>query len=200
MDVFYYFSTLSTWSYVGADVFRKLDVAHRLSVRHKPVNLLTLFEATGGLPAGKRSPQRQAWRRTEMQRWAKRRQLAMNFDPAHWPFNPRLADGAVIAATLLANETKAGKLADMMMKAVWEEEKDLADQTVVAKIVEAQGMSPHEIIERSISNEVSTIYRQNTQEAIEQGVFGAPTYRLGDDIYWGQDRLDMLQEALTTRS
>lgn len=200
MDVFYYFSTLSTWSYVGAAAFRKLDVAHRLSVRHKPMNLLTLFEATGGLPAGKRSPHRQAWRQTEMQRWAKRRQLAMNYDPAHWPFNPRLADGVIIAVTLMADETKAGKLADAMMKAVWEEEEDLADQTVVAKIVEAQGMPPPEIIERSISDEVSAIYRQNTQEAIEQGVFGAPTYRLEDDIYWGQDRLDMLQEALTTPS
>lgn len=200
MDVFYYFSTLSTWTYVGAKAFRKLDVAHNLSVRHKPINLLTMFEATGGLPAGKRSPQRQAWRRIEMQRWAKRRRLAMNFDPAHWPFNPRLAEDAVIAATLMSGETTAGKLADAMTKAMWEQDEDLAGQTVVAKIVEANGLPSHEIIDQSSSDEISAMYRQNTQEAIERGVFGAPTYFLRDNIYWGQDRLDMLEEALAAQS
>lgn len=200
MDVFYYFSTLSTWTYVGADAFRKLDVAHKFSVRHKPINLLTLFEATGGLPAGKRSPERQTWRRIEMQRWAKRRGLAMNFDPAHWPFNPRLADGAIIAATLIVDEMKAGQLADAMMKAVWEKDKNLADQAVVARIAEAIGLPPHEIIDRSSGDEISEIYRQNTQEAIAQGVFGAPTYCLEGNIFWGQDRLDMLEEALAAQS
>lgn len=195
----YYFSTLSTWSYVGARAFRALTERYGVKVHHKPTNLLTLFEATGGLPAGQRPKQRQAWRKIEMTRWSKKRGLPMNLDPAYWPVNPRLADGAVIVAISEAGEEAAGQLADALMRAVWEEERNIADADVVAAIAAGLGLDGTSLVDAASSSDISEVIKQNTQSAIERGLFGAPSYCIGDEFFWGQDRLDMLEDALKDR-
>ncbi len=196
----YYFSTLSTWSYVGSRAFRDVIKRQGASVRHRPTNLLTLFEATGGLPAGRRPPQRQAWRKMEMARWSKKRGLPMNLDPAHWPVNPRLADGAVIVAIREQGEEAAGALADALMRAIWEEERNIADAEVVAAIADECGLAGSGLVDAASHSEVSGVIKKNTQEAIERGLFGAPSYCLVDEFFWGQDRLDMLEDALKDRA
>ncbi|MCE7999652.1 MAG: 2-hydroxychromene-2-carboxylate isomerase [Rhodobiaceae bacterium] len=195
----YYFSTLSTWSYVGSRAFRDLTKRYDMQVHHKPSNLLTLFEATGGLPAGKRPPQRQAWRKIEMKRWSKKRGLPMNFDPAFWPVNPRLADGAVIVAIREQGEVAAGTLADALMRAVWEEERNIADPDTVASIANEVGFAGADLVDAASSSDVSDVIKQNTQDAIDRGLFGAPSYCLGEEFFWGQDRLNMLEDALKDR-
>ncbi len=195
----YYFSTLSTWSYVGARAFRALTESYGVKVHHKPTNLLTLFEATGGAPAGQRSPQRQAWRKIEMARWSKKRGLRMNPDPAYWPVNPRLADGAVIVAIRESGEEAAGQLADALMRAVWEEERNIADADVVSAIAMDLGMEGTAIVDAASHSDISDVIKQNTQGAIERGLFGAPSYCIGDEFFWGQDRLDMLEDVLKDR-
>ncbi|MDF1847927.1 MAG: 2-hydroxychromene-2-carboxylate isomerase [Parvibaculaceae bacterium] len=195
-DIDYYFSTLSTWSYVGSRAFRDLAKRCDVKVHHKPTNLLTLFEATGGLPAGQRPPQRQAWRKIEMKRWSTKRGLPMNFDPAHWPVNPRLADGAVLVAIREAGEETAGQLADALMRAVWEEERNIADPEMVAMIANENGLDGAAVVDAASRSDISDAIKQNTQEAIDRGLFGAPSYCLGNEFFWGQDRLDMLEDAL----
>jgi len=192
----YFFSTLSTWSYVGSRAFRDLAKRHHVQVHHKPTNLLTLFEATGGLPAGQRPPQRQAWRKIEMTRWSKKRGLSMNLDPAHWPVNPRLADGAIVVAIREAGEEAAGQLADALMRAVWEEERNIAEPDVVAAIADECGLEGAQLIDAASRSDISDAIKQNTQDAIDRGVFGAPSYCLGGELFWGQDRLDMLEDAV----
>lgn len=199
-DIDYYFSTLSTWSYVGSRAFRDLAKRCDVKVHHKPTNLLTLFEATGGLPAGQRPPQRQAWRKIEMKRWSTKRGLPMNFDPAHWPVNPRLADGAVLVAIREAGEETAGQLADALMRAVWEEERNIADPEMVAMIANENGLEGTALVDAASRSDISDAIKQNTQEAIDRGLFGAPSYCLGNEFFWGQDRLDMLEDALKDRA
>eukprot|EP00439_Symbiodinium_sp_Y106_P088619 s1_g1155.t1 len=192
----YYFSTLSTWSYVGSRAFRALTERYGVKVHHKPTNLLTLFEETGGLPAGQRPKQRQAWRKIEMARWSKRRGLPMNLDPAYWPVNPRLADGAVIVAIREAGEEPAGHLADALMRAIWEEERNIADADVVSAIATDLGLDGALLVDAASHSDISEVVKQNTQGAIDRGLFGAPSYCIGDEFFWGQDRLDMLEDAL----
>jgi len=196
----YYFSTLSTWSYVGSRTFRDLAKRYDVKVHHKPTNLLTLFAATGGLPAGQRPPQRQAWRNVEMTRWSKKRGLPMNLDPAHWPVNPRLADGVVIVAIREAGEEAAGELADALMRAVWEEERNIAEPEMVAAIANENGLEGAGLVDAASGSKISEVIKQNTQDAIDRGLFGAPSYCLGDEFFWGQDRLDMLEDALKDRA
>jgi len=199
-DIDYYFSTLSTWSYVGSRAFRDLAKRCDVKVHHKPTNLLTLFEATGGLPAGQRPPQRQAWRKIEMKRWSTKRGLPMNFDPAHWPVNPRLADGAVLVAIREAGEETAGQLADALMRAVWEEERNIAEPETVAAIANENGLEGPALVDAASGSKISEVIKQNTQDAIDRGLFGAPSYCVGDEFFWGQDRLDMLEDALKDRA
>ncbi len=200
VDIDYYFSTLSTWSYVGSRAFRDLTKRYDVKVHHKPTNLLTLFEATGGLPAGQRPPQRQAWRKIEMTRWSKKRGLPMNLDPPHWPVNPRLADGVVIVAIQEAGEEAAGELADALMRAVWEEERNIAEPGMVAAIANEKGLEGAGLVDAASRSDISDTIKQNTQDAIDRGLFGAPSYCLGDEFFWGQDRLDMLEDALKDRA
>jgi 2-hydroxychromene-2-carboxylate isomerase len=190
----YYFSLQSPWAYIGHKPFRELVRAYDLKVNHKPVVLLDLFSETGGLPLLKRHPVRQRYRLVELQRWRDRRGLEFHLQPRNWPFNARLADGVVIAAV------EAGHDPDRFLQraypAIWEQELNLADPAVIADIADAAGFPGKRLVERSGSDEIGAAYEQNRQDALAADVFGSPAYVLDGEVFWGQDRLDLLEDAL----
>jgi len=163
-------------------------------VNHKPVVLVDLFSETGGLPLVKRHPVRQRYRMVELQRWRDRRGLSFHLRPAHSPFNARLADGVVIAAI------EAGFDPDPFLRrafpAVWEDQLNLADPATIAKIADAAGLPGEMLVERSGTDEISQAYEQNRQNAIAADVFGSPVYVLDGEVFWGQDRIELLADAL----
>ena len=193
-QVDYYFSLLSPWAYIGHQSFRDLVSAYDLKVNHKPVVLVDLFSETGGLPLMKRHPVRQRYRMVELQRWRDKRGLKFHLQPAHWPFNARLADGVVIAAL------EAGLDPDRYLRrafaGVWENQLNLADAATVAKLADESGLPGRQLVERSGSEEITTAYEQNRQDALASDVFGSPVYVLDGEVFWGQDRLDLLADAL----
>lgn len=190
----YYFSLQSPWAYIGHQLFRDLVSTYDLTVNHKPVVLTELFAETGGLPLAKRHPARQRYRLIELQRWRARRGLDFHIQPKHWPFNARLADGVVIAAI------EAGFDPDSYLRrayaAVWEEQRNLADADVVAELATAAGLPGSELVARAAGDAVAAIYEQNRQDAIDASVFGSPAYVLNGEVFWGQDRLELLADAL----
>jgi 2-hydroxychromene-2-carboxylate isomerase len=193
-QVDYYFSFSSPWAYIGHKAFRDVVAAHDLKVNHKPVVLVDLFSETGGLPLIKRHPVRQRYRMVELQRWRDKRGLNFHFQPKYIPLNARLADGVVIAAI------EAGLDPDPYLRrafpAVWEEELNLADPAVVAKLAEEAGLPGRKLVERSASEDISAAYEQNRQDAITADVFGSPVYVLEGEVFWGQDRIELLADAL----
>src|SRR5689334_22253496 len=193
-QVDYYFSLQSPWAYIGHQSFRRLVSTYDLTVNHRPVVLVDLFSETGGLPLLKRHPVRQRYRMVELQRWRDRRGLQFHLKPAHWPFNARLADGAVIAVI------EAGLEPDPFLKrgfvAVWEDQLDLADPATVARLAEEVGLPGDKLVERSASEAISAAYEQNRQDAIAADVFGSPAYVLDGEVFWGQDRIELLEDAL----
>jgi len=193
-QVDYYFSFSSPWAYIGHKAFRDVVAAHDLKVNHKPVVLVDLFSETGGLPLIKRHPVRQRYRMVELQRWRDKRGLNFHFQPKYIPLNARLADGVVIAAI------EAGLDPDPYLRrafpAVWEEELNLADPAVVAKLAEEAGLPGKKLVERSASEDISAAYEQNRQDAITADVFGSPVYVLEGEVFWGQDRIELLADAL----
>lgn len=190
----YYFSMPSPWAYIGHAVFRDLVAAHHLTVVHKPVLLGELFSETGGLPLPKRHPARQRYRMLELQRWRDKRGLSFKLQPKHWPFPGPLADGVVIAAI------EAGLDPDPFLRiafpACWERELDLADASVLAQLANDAGLPGDKLIARATASEIADIYEQNRQDAIAAGVFGAPAYVLDGEVFWGQDRIELLADAL----
>jgi 2-hydroxychromene-2-carboxylate isomerase len=193
-QVDYYFSFQSPWAYIGYQRFREVVSTYGLNVNYRPVLLVDLFAETGGLPLPKRHPVRQRYRMAELQRWRDRRGLKFHLQPANWPFNARLADGVVIAAI------EAGRDPDPFLlrafAAVWEDQLNLADPATLVKMADDSGLPGKQLVERSGSDEIGAAYEQNRRDALAADVFGSPSHVLDGEVFWGQDRIELLADAL----
>jgi 2-hydroxychromene-2-carboxylate isomerase len=196
-EIDYYFSLTSPWAYIGHKVFRDVVSAYDLKVNHRPVLLGELFSETGGLPLGRRHPVRQRYRMVELQRWRDKRGLNFHLQPKHWPFNGLLADGVVVAAV------EAGLDPDAFLRkaypGVWENQLDLADPAVLASMADDSGLPGAQLVGRAASDAIAAAYEQNRQDALAVGVFGSPAYVLGGEVFWGQDRIELLADALKSK-
>jgi len=192
----YYFSIPSPWAYIGHAMFEELAAQNGLTVNYKPVILVDLFSETGGVPLAKRHPARQRYRLMELQRWRAKRGLNFNIHPQHWPFNGRLADGMVIAALAAGHHPEP--FLRRAFIGVWEQQLDLADEATVTRLANDAGLPGAELVTRSKSDEVEKLYDQNRQDAIAAGVFGSPAWVLDGEVFWGQDRIELLGDALTS--
>lgn len=190
----YYFSIQSPWAYIGHALFQDLAKAQQLKVNYRPVVLVDLFSETGGLPLAKRHPARQRYRFMEMQRWREKRGLDFHIQPQYWPFNVRLADGAVIAAMAAGHNPEP--FLRRAFIGVWEQQLDLADPATVTRLADEAGLPGATIVAQATSGEVGAIYDQNRQDAITAGVFGSPAWVLDGEVFWGQDRIELLADAL----
>lgn len=191
----YYFSTISTWAYLGHEAFLRMARRHGVEVAFKPVALSSVFPETGGLPLAKRAPARQAYRFQEMQRWRARRGVPLELKPAHFPFDPTLAD---CVATALADRPElCGRFCGTAMTGVWTHQ-NLADEATIRAHVAAAGADPDATLAAATSQAVKDAYAANTREALAAGCFGSPTYIRDGEAFWGQDRLDFLEEAIVS--
>ncbi|MBV9458915.1 MAG: DsbA family protein [Bradyrhizobium sp.] len=133
------------------------------------------------------------YRMVELQRWCDKRGLNFHFQPKHVPLNARLADGVVIAALELGLEPDP--FLRRGFKAVWKDELHLADPPVVAKVADDAGL--RRPAGRAFRfGEIGAAYEQNRQDAITADVFGSPVYVLDGEVFWGQDRIELLADAL----
>jgi 2-hydroxychromene-2-carboxylate isomerase len=157
-----------------------------------------VFPLSGGLPLGQRAPQRQAYRLVELQRFSEHLQMPLNRQPRYFPVGGDPAARLITAVDQHDGSAAALALAGAIFRAVWAEERDIASEQVLAEILHAAGGDPARLAQ-SQQADIQKVYEANTQQAIDAGVFGAPSYVVGGEIFWGQDRLDYLERKLTTR-
>lgn len=192
----YYFSLASPWAYIGHAPFTAIAGRHGLAVNHKPIFLGRVFAETGGQPLPQRHPARQRYRMVELQRWREKRGLSFNLRPKFWPFEVALADRFVIAVM------SAGKDPDEFLrrafKGIWEEDRNLADPLVIAELAEASGLDSTSLLKSAQGDMTEALYALNLENAVAQDVFGSPAYVLDGEVFWGQDRLELLDDALTS--
>jgi len=193
-QVDYYFSFQSPWAYIGYQPFREVVSAYGLNVNYKPVLLVDLFAETGGLPLPKRHPVRQRYRMAELQRWRDRRGLNFHLQPAHSRFNARLADGVVIAAVETGHDPD--HFLWRAFRGVWEDQLNLADPATLVEMADDSGLPGKQLVERSGSDEIGAAYEQNRRDALAADVFGSPSHVLDGEVFWGQDRIELLADAL----
>ena len=191
----YFFFTLSPFTYLAGDGLEKIAEKHGASVTYKPIALMKVFEATGGTPPAQRHESRKTYRMQELVRIAKMNGMEINPTPAFFPTNPAPSSYALIAAQE-AGGGDVGGLLQSYLKAVWVEEKDVADDAVVKAALEANGFDPS-LADTGLMTGAE-IFEKNTEEAIQRHVFGSPSYVVGDEIFWGQDRLSYLDAYLGT--
>ncbi len=190
----YYYALNSPWTDLGGVRLQEMASRHGATIDHKPVSLQEVFPVSGGLPLGKRAPQRQAYRLVELARWRDFVGMPLNLKPQYFPAAEWPAAGMVIAAK--QGDHDCGRLTNAILKAVWVEERNIADTGTLRTIAGENGMDGDALLEAAESDPVAAEYKANTAEAIERGVFGAPTYVFDDQMFWGQDRLDFLDRAL----
>ncbi|TNJ48470.1 2-hydroxychromene-2-carboxylate isomerase [Phaeobacter sp. B1627] len=193
----YYFSTLSPFTYLAGQRLEEIAAKHGAEVTYKPLDIMSLFARTGGTPPKDRHPSRQAYRLVEMERQAARTGLPLNLKPAHWPTNAAPSSYAIIAAQK-AGGGDLGALVHATLRAVWAEDREIAEDSVVRSLLEGAGFDPGLADSGLLTG--AEIYAQNLEEAVKAGVFGAPFYITQDGAtFWGQDRLDDLDWHLSGR-
>lgn len=195
-SVDYYFAPQSPWAYLGHQRLRDVAQAAGATVRVRPVDLGgKVFPISGGLPLGQRAPQRQAYRLVELKRFSEHLGAPLNLQPRYFPVGGDDASRLIIAVDVLQGAQAALDITGAILGAVWAQERNIADPAVLAQLLSEQGL-PAQAMEKSHSQEVQERYEQYTQEAIAAGVFGAPSYVVDGEIFWGQDRLDFLERRL----
>jgi carboxymethylenebutenolidase len=196
LDVDYYLTLPSPWAYLGHARFTRIARDSGARVQLRPIDLGgKVFPVSGGLPLAKRAPQRQAYRLLEMRRFAEHLGVPLNLHPKHFPVASDDAARLVIAVDTLDGTDAAMALTEALMRAVWVEDRNIADAAEHAALLAALKLPPQRLVDAR-ADAVQARYASDTQRAIEAGVFGAPSYVVEGELFWGQDRLDFLQRRL----
>lgn len=190
----YYLTLVSPWAFLGHDRFVKIAGQNDAKINVIPVNYGKIFSATGGLPLGKRSEQRKSYRLMELARWREELNVPINIHPKYFPASDHIA---ALMVTLVAQRGgDAIGLTGMFQRLVWIEDGNIADEATAIEVANRAGLNGEELLRESQAAEIKALYEKNTDDAIARGVFGAPTYIIGDELFWGQDRLQFVEKAL----
>lgn len=190
----YYFWLNSDWAYLGADRLEALARRHRLEVRYKPVDLPLVYARTGGILLSQRALPRQAYRIVELRRWSRKLGLPVNPRPAFMCPDAGLASRIVIGAGMAGLPVAA--LSRAILHAQWVENRDISSIVTLRAIVRGCGFDHEMLMAAAAEPAVARRYHANTDEAIMAGVFGSPSYLFDGELFWGQDRLEMLEDRV----
>jgi 2-hydroxychromene-2-carboxylate isomerase len=192
----YYFWINSDWAFLGADRLEAIAASRDAQLNYLPVDLPQVYSRTGGILLSKRAPERQRYRITELERFCRKLGIHVNALPKHMCPNGDLASRLVIAAK--QRNLPLLPLTKAIFKAEWQDEKDISDPNALLQIVSDAGFDGKTLFAEAQASAIEDEYRRNTEQAIAAGVFGSPSYVYRGELFWGQDRLTFLDEALAT--
>lgn len=191
----YFVAPQSPWTYLGHTRLVQIAKDAGATVRVMPMDLGQVFPVSGGLPLGKRAPQRQAYRLVELTRFSQALGMPLNLHPKYFPVAGDPAAKLIIAVDLHHGSDAALAITGAILAAVWHEERDIADSNTLAALLSAHQLDA-DCLALSNTPEVQARYDSNTQSAINTQVFGAPSYVVDGELFWGQDRLDFVTQKL----
>lgn len=195
-SITYYFSLHSPWTYLGNAAFHEIARRHGCAIDYRPMPLRSVFDETGGLPLPKRHPVRQRYRLLDLQRWREARGLPLVLQPKHFPFDPSLADRMTIA--ILADRGDPFAFISDVMAGLWARDEDMSRSEALLACAERAGLDGAALLDAADGPSIRLRYEEALGQAVEAGVFGAPSYVLDGEVFWGQDRLDLLNSALAS--
>lgn len=191
----YFYSAHSAYAYLGAKALYEICARHGATLVHKPFALSPVVEAQGSLPFRDRTQAHvDYFFGREIERWAEWRGVEIiRYRPTYHDTDYSLAARMIIALGDTGPDTDALSLA--ILQAHWRDDADLSDRATLQAIADTHGQP--DLLDRADQPQIHTRYAANTEQAAQAAVFGSPTYLLGDEPFYGQDRLDMLERALT---
>jgi 2-hydroxychromene-2-carboxylate isomerase len=191
----YYIAPQSPWTYLGHERFASLVRESGATVRVLPMDLGKIFPLSGGLPLPKRAPQRQAYRLLELRRFSEALAVPLNPEPRFFPVAGDPAARLITAVSMHDGADAAMMLTGAVTTAVWAQERDIASLDVLAELLTECGLNPERLAQSQLPD-VQARYDEQTQSAIDASVFGAPSYVIDGELFWGQDRLDFVARKL----
>ena len=194
MIVDYFMTTSSPWSYLGARRLMAMTRKVGADVTVYAVDFGQIFSQSGGLPLPKRAPQRRAYRLVELARWKQRLALPLVIEPQNFPAKTQLSAHLVTATRLAGGD--ALLLSTLILESLWEQDVSIDEESVLAACCDKAGLDGPALIEAAKSEKTRAVFAEDTERALHLGVFGAPSYMIDGELFWGQDRLDFVSEKL----
>ena len=194
-------ATVEFWFDVGSPAaylawHRLPNIAQAAGARiaYRPMLLGGVFQATSN-QSPMMVPAKAAWMQRDLARFAQRDSTPYLHNP-HFPINTlMLMRGAV--GLQMRDEARLLPYVDAVYRAIWADGKNMNDPQVVAGMLEQAGFDPGAVLALTADPTVKERLKAVTAEAVQRGVFGAPTFFIGSEMYWGQDRLDWVEAALS---
>ena len=196
-----YYSIRSSFAYLGARRIAEIARRHHCRLRHVPIRLAVTMGPIGGQPFDQRPPLRTAYSLRDLQRWSAHLGIPILDDPIHHEGPMELPSGAVIAAQHAVARGAAGdldELAALILEALWRDDRDIADEGVIAELMERSGFQPNRLIAAALGEETQLELARNCREAIVRGIVGYPSYWIAGENFYGQDRLDFVERHLAS--
>ena len=194
LTIEYYLSVVSPWSYLGHRRFCDIAREHSAEILYLPIDSSILFAKTGGLALKDRSLQRKRYRMQELRRWRSRLELELNLEPQYFPTDCNFASRVIIGAIEAGHDVT--ELVYQLMSAVWVREENVSETSVVMGAIERSGGRVDDFLAAADHSNVQDIIIENSELAVSKGVFGVPSYVVGEEVFWGQDRLEFLDQFL----
>ena len=192
----YFFTSVSPFTYLGHKALLAVAAKHGASISYRPVALAGLWAQSGAVPLGQRPAVRQRYRLIELQRLAEWRGLPLTLHPKHFPVDPTLADHVVIA--MLDHQIDPTEVMSDLFAGVWANEMNIADEAAVRTILEKHGVDATAVLEHANSDLVAATRAENTEMAVAAGAIGAPAYVVDGEVFWGQDRIELLDHMIAS--
>ena len=194
-DIEYFYSAHSAYAYIGAGLLSKIAANANARIIHRPIELREVIAAMGGATNSLTPRRRVYFSGREIERWAAYRGAPiMRGIPTHHSNDIARSNGVLIAAIDAGHNID--RLSHQMLQAHWRDDADLDDEVALAKIIAAAGFDPVALLAAAVSPDIQAIHDRNTAEAIERSVFGSPTYFVDGDMFYGQDHLELVAQAL----
>lgn len=196
-DIEYFYSAHSAYAYIGARRLMQICAATGATLIHRPITLSPVVEAAGGLPfRGRTKPHVDYYFGREIERWAEWRDVEIiDFRPTYHDNPLDLSNGMLIAADQQGADIDT--LSEAILRAHWRDDADLANLETLAQVARDAKVDPDPLLDAALSPGIQTLHQTYTQEAIARNVFGSPTYFVAGDMFYGQDRLEFVERALT---
>lgn len=195
-----YYSLSSPWAYFAGPRLQDIVRRHHAKLLLKPFDFQSIVPRTGGVPLRTRPEPRRDYHELELDRWRQYLGMPLSLRPRHYPqvvTDPdwnKHAGWMVIAAQDLGLD--AFPLSHAILRGLWAEDRDIARADVRRAIANENGYDGGRLEKLEQSDRVQKLYRQFTDEAESLGVFGAPTFIVEGERFWGQDRLEFVDRAL----
>ena len=191
----YFYSAHSSYAYLGSARLAEIAADKGSDIVHRPVDLNQIVAAAGSTAFSERSDAYRAYFFVrELQRWSEYRNVPMIASPEHHHNDTTLANCMIISCAETGGNTQG--LSHGLLQAHWRDDADLADRATLLDIATITGCDATSLLQHAGTAEIQEIYQRNTRAAIERSVFGSPTYIVDGDMFYGQDRLELLERAL----